>query len=159
MNILLSTIESNNGIDSVSILIILLILFLFILTWGFNRISILRIRRKSEQAKDLSAIMKHTLNMSNNYVLRLSIRDHFAVNMHGNFLPKEGMDYEESLNYIHPDDRSIYVDYCTRLIVGEKTAQCILTAAGWKSAAATILPAKDRITHLKSSKIHMRFCR
>ena len=86
MNILLSTIESNNGIDSASILIILLIFFLFILIWGFNRISILRIRRKSEQAKDLSAIMKHTLNMSNNFVLRLSILDRLAVNMHGNFL-------------------------------------------------------------------------
>ena len=125
MNILLSTIESNNGIDSVSILIILLIFFLFILIWGFNRISILRIRRKSEQAKDLSAIMKHTLNMSNNFVLRLSIRDRFAVNMHGNFLPNEGMSFNESLNYIHPEDRHIYLDFCKKLISGEKTAQCI----------------------------------
>ena len=84
-----------NGIDNVTILIVLLIFFLFILTWGFNRISILRIRRKSEQAKDLSVIMKHTLNMSNNSVLRLSIRDHHAMNMHGNFLPPEGMSFEE----------------------------------------------------------------
>ena len=125
MNILLSTIESNNGIDSASILIILLIFFLFILIWGFNRISILRIRRKSEQAKDLSAIMKHTLNMSNNFVLRLSILDRFAVNMHGNFLPNEGMSFNESLNYIHPEDRHIYLDFCKKLISGEKTAQCI----------------------------------
>ena len=98
MHILLSTIESNNSIDTVSILIILIVFFLFILAWGFNRISILRIRRKSEQAKDLSMIMKHTLNMSSNSVLRLSVSDHHAVNMHGNFLPEEGMSFEESLN-------------------------------------------------------------
>ena len=114
-----------NGIDNVTILIVLLIFFLFILTWGFNRISILRIRRKSEQAKDLSVIMKHTLNMSNNSVLRLSIRDHHAMNMHGNFLPPEGMSFEESLNYIHPEDRQIYIDFCKKLVAGEKTSQCL----------------------------------
>ena len=114
-----------NGIDNVTILIVLLIFFLFILTWGFNRISILRIRRKSEQAKDLSVIMKHTLNMSNNSVLRLSIRDHHAMNMHGNFLPPEGMSFEESLNYIQPEDRQIYIDFCKKLVAGEKTSQCL----------------------------------
>jgi len=125
MNILLSAIEFSNGVDSVSILIILLVCFLFILTLGFNRISILRIRRKSEQAKDLSVIMKHTLNMSNNYVLRLSIRDHHGVNMHGNFLPEEGMSFEDSVKYIHPEDRHIYVDFCKKLATGDKTAQCM----------------------------------
>lgn len=114
-----------NDIDSISILIILLVSFLFVLTWGFNRISILRTRRKTEQAKDLSIIMKHTLNMSNNNVLRLSIQDHFAVNMHGNFLPAEGMSYEESLNYIHPEDRQFYIAFCKRLVAGEKTSKCI----------------------------------
>ena len=44
MNILLSSIKSANSVDTVSILIMLLMLFLFVLTWGFNRISILRIR-------------------------------------------------------------------------------------------------------------------
>ena len=126
MNILLSAIESSNSVDTVSILIIMLVFFLFVLTWGFNRISILRIRRKSEQAKDLSAIMNHTLNMSNNYVLRLSTHDHYAVNMHGNFLPEEGMTFEESLNYIHPEDRQTYTDFCKKLVAGEKTAQCML---------------------------------
>jgi hypothetical protein len=69
--------------------------------------------------------MKHTLNMSNNSVLRLSIQDHFAVNMHGNFLPAEGMSYEESLNYIHPEDRQFFIAFCKRLIAGEKTSKCI----------------------------------
>lgn len=125
MNILLSAIEYNTGIDSVSILIVMFVFFLFILTWGFNRISILRIRHKSEQAKDLLVIMKHTLNMSNNSVLKLSIQDHYAVNMHGNFLPEAGMSYEESLNYIHPDDRHEYIDFCKKLVAGEKTSQCM----------------------------------
>ena len=125
MHILLSTIELNNSVDSISILMILFVVFLFILAWGFNRISILRNRRKTEQAKDLSMIMKHTLNMSNNYVLKLSIHDHHAVNMHGNFLPEEGMTFEESLNYIHPEDRHIYVEFCKKLVGGEKTAECM----------------------------------
>lgn len=124
MNRLLSAIDYANSIDTVSILIIMLILFLFILMWGFNRISILRIRRKSEQAKDLSMIMRHTLNMNNNCVLQLSIHDHHAVNMHGNFLPEEGMTFEESLNYIHEEDRGKYVEFCKKLVAGEKTAQC-----------------------------------
>ena len=113
-----------NGIDNITILIVLVVGFLFILTWGFNRISILRIRRKSEEAKDLSMIMTHTLNMSNNNVLRLSIQDHHAVNMHGNFLPNEGMSFEESLNYIHPEDRQAYIDFCRKLVSGEKISQC-----------------------------------
>ena len=125
MNILLSAIEYNNGVDSISMLIVLFVVFLFILTWGFNRISILRIRRKSEQAKDITAIMKHTLNMSNNAVLRLSIRDRHAVNMHGKFLPEKGMDFEESINYIHPEDRHLYIDFCKKLAAGDKTAHCL----------------------------------
>ena len=125
MHILLSTIELNNSVDSISILMILFVVFLFILAWGFNRISILRNRRKTEQAKDLSMIMKHTLNMSSNYVLRLSVHDHHAVNMHGNFLPAEGMTFEESLNYIHPEDCPIYVEFCKKLVSGEKTAECM----------------------------------
>ena len=115
----------SNGIDSITILIILLIIFLFVLMLGFNRISILRIRRKSEQAQDLSTIMKHTLNMSRNSVLRLSIQDHNAVNMHGTFLPEGGMSYEESLSYIHPEDRNIYIDFCKKFVAGEKTSQCL----------------------------------
>ena len=109
MNILLSSIKSANSVDTVSILIMLLMLFLFVLTWGFNRISTLRIRRKSEQANDLSMIMKHTLNMSHNQVLRLSLSDRYGMNMHGHFLPDEGMSYEESITYIHPDDRDVYM--------------------------------------------------
>ena len=125
MNILLSSIESANSVDTVSILIILLMLFLFVLTWGFNRISILRIRRKSEQANDLSMIMKHTLNMSHNQVLRLSISERYGMNMHGHFLPDEGMSYEESITYIHPDDRDVYMEFCKKLVKGVKTSQCI----------------------------------
>ena len=125
MILYLSAIEHNAGIDSISILIIILIFFLFVLIGGFNRISILRIRRKSEQAKDLSVIMKHTLNMSNNCVLRLSIQDQYAMNMHGNFLPETGLGYKESLNYIHPDDRHFYIDFCKKLVSGENASQCL----------------------------------
>ena len=125
MNIFLSAIEYNTNIDKVSILIVMLASLLFLLTWGINRISIQRIRHKTERTKDLSFIMRHTLNMSNNYILRLSIPDHYGVNMNGNFLPNEGMTYEESLNYIHPDDVQGYIDFYKKLVAGEKTAECM----------------------------------
>ena len=126
MNIFLSAIQQSSGIDAVSLLIALLTIFLFILSWGFNRISILRIRRKSERTKDLSHIMKHTLNMSNYNVLQLNIQEHKAHNMYGQFLPEEGMGYEEGFDFIHPDDRQAYTDFIMKLISGDKNASCVI---------------------------------
>ena len=126
MNSLILTIQNSTSVDSVSLTITLLTFIAFIIGWVVNRISILRIRKNSEQVKDLSAIMQHTLNTSNNYVLKLSFQDRHAHNMHGNFLPEEGMSYEESLAYIHPDDRHLYIEALQRLIKGDKTSECLI---------------------------------
>ena len=125
MNSLILTIPSSSGVDSISLTITIFMVIAFIVCWTVNRISILRIRKNSEQMKDLTAIMQHTLNTSNNYVLRLSVHDRFAHNMHGDFLPEEGMSYEESLAYIHPEDRHLYTNALRRLIEGDKTAECL----------------------------------
>ena len=125
MNSLILTIPSSSGVDSISLTITIFMFIAFIVCWAVNRISILRIRKNSERMKDLSAIMQHTLNTSNNYVLKLSVHDRFAHNMHGDFLPEEGMSYEESLAYIHPEDRHLYTDALRRLIEGDKTAECL----------------------------------
>ena len=125
MNSLILTIPSSSGVDSISLTITVFMVIAFIVCWTVNRISILRIRKNSEQMKDLTAIMQHTLNTSNNYVLRLSVHDRFAHNMHGDFLPEEGMSYEESLAYIHPEDRHLYTNALRRLIEGDKTAECL----------------------------------
>ena len=127
MNIILSDIanSSQSGVQSVSMLMVLVVLIIFIISWVFNRISILRIRKNTDRIKDLSTVLQHTLIVSNNYVVKLSMQDRMGYNMHGDFLPKEGMSYEESLEYIHPKDRDIYTNFLKKLIEGASTSECI----------------------------------
>lgn len=128
MNIILSDIansSSQSGVQSVSMLMVLVVLIIFIISWVFNRISILRIRKNTDCIKDLSTVLQHTLIVSNNYVVKLSMQDRMGYNMHGDFLPKEGMSYEESLEYIHPKDRDIYTNFLKKLIEGASTSECI----------------------------------
>ena len=112
------------SVDSISLLMTFMMVIAFFICWGINRISYLRIHRNSKRIKEISTIMKHTLNMSGDYVLRLSLADHQGHNMHGNFLTEKGMSYEESLTHIHPDDREGYIDFIHRLMEGEKAASC-----------------------------------
>ncbi len=70
--------------------------------------------------------MQHTLDMGKNYVLMLDIRQQHAINIHGHLLPDKGMGYQESLELIHPDDRSIYTEFIKRLSSGDReTDECI----------------------------------
>ena len=98
----------------------------FIITWAINRISILRIRQKSDQTKDISAIMQRTLDIGHHNVLKLDLRRRYAKNLHGNLIPKEGMSFEESFNHIHPDDRDTYQKFLYELYHGnKKTSECV----------------------------------
>jgi signal transduction histidine kinase len=106
------------------ILIVILTLMVIIIGVILNRITLYSIRKNTERAKDIATIMQHTLN-ENNYVIRLSLQNRLADNMFGNFLPHEGMTYEESLNYIHPEDKHIYMAFMNRLVKGAKTAECM----------------------------------
>ena len=124
MNILLANIQQSAGIDNISVLIIIVIFMALIFGWVINRITLLRIRHNSERTKDLSTIMQRTLGTSNNFVVRLNLQKSIAVNLHGKFLPDGGMGYEESLNYIHPEDRQMYVDFLRSIAHGNKTAEC-----------------------------------
>jgi signal transduction histidine kinase len=114
-----------NGDNIKSFMMLGIVVMVFMATWAINRISILRIRRSAEQTRQMSSLMQHTLDISSNYVLRLSIRERHAVNLHGNLLPEEGMSYEESYEYIHPDDRDIYHDFIVRLTKEGGTTDCI----------------------------------
>ena len=125
MNSLILTIQNSPNVDSISLTAAIIVFIAFIIGWVVNRITLLRIRKNSMQVKDLSTIMQHTLNTSNNYVLKLSVQERYALNMHGDFLPEEGMSYEESLEYIHPDDRHLYTEALKRLIKGDKTTECL----------------------------------
>ena len=125
MNSLILTIQNSSNVDSISLMAVIIVFIAFIIGWVVNRITLLRIRKNSMQVKDLSTIMQHTLNTSNNYVLKLSMQERYGRNMHGNFLPEEGMSYDESLEYIHPDDRHLYVEALQRLMKGDKTSECL----------------------------------
>jgi len=113
------------SVDAVSVMMTLLTVIVFAICWGLNRISILRIHKNTQHAREISTVMKQTLNLSGDYVLRLSLADRLAHNLHGDFLPENGMTYEESRDYMHPDDWPKYVEFIHTLMSGrQKKAEC-----------------------------------
>ena len=61
MNILLADITTQSGqneVQSVSMLMVLIVVIIFIISWVFNRISILRIRKDTDSIKDLSTVLQ-----------------------------------------------------------------------------------------------------
>ena len=112
--------------DTTSVLMVGLTAVAFITTWFFNRISILRIRKRINESKEIYDVMQHTLDVNDNYVLRLDLRQRYAYNLHGDLLPKEGLSYEESFKFMHPEDHQLYRDFLVSLSKGNtKTAECI----------------------------------
>ena len=113
-------------LDTPSVLMITLTAMAFIITWGINRISIQRIRRRVMESKEINDIMQHTLDVNDNYVVRLDLRQRWGYNLHGHFLPEEGMGYEESFKYMHPEDHHHYRRFIASLFSeGADTAECI----------------------------------
>lgn len=129
MDILFIIIQASvfKGLDGTSVLMVCIILFIFIVIWGVNRISILRIRKIADQSMEISSIMQHTLDISNSYVVCLDVRLKHAHNIHGDLLPEDGMTYEEGFELIHPSDRKTYREFISRLVNGVNTTDsCIL---------------------------------
>ena len=126
INILLTIIENDygTGADGISLLMVIIVFLTFLVSLGINQISLLRIRKHSDRVKDLTTIMQHTLNSSQNYVIRLSIHDQIGFNMHGDFLPEDGMSYQDSFKYIHPDDRDKYKEFVFSLVNGKEMGDC-----------------------------------
>ena len=128
MILLLSHIRTLAAIapDLPSILMVFVVCIAFVIAWAVNRISLLRIRQSVGKIKETSTIMQHTLDMGKNYVLMFDIRQQHAINIHGHLLPDKGMGYQDSLELIHPDDRSIYTEFIKRLTSGDReTDECI----------------------------------
>ena len=126
INILLTIIENDygTGADGISLLMVIIVFLTFLVSLGINQISLLRIRKHSDRVKDLTTIMQHTLNSSQNYVIRLSIHDQIGFNMHGDFLPEDGMSFQDSFKYIHPDDRDKYKEFVFSLVNGKEMGDC-----------------------------------
>ena len=113
--------------DTTSLLMVLIALTAFAFTWAINRISILRIRKSVSQNTEISDIMQRTLDISNNFVLRLDLREKRAYSLHGHLLPREGISFQEGLDYIHPDDHHIYRSFISHLASeGKTTDDCIV---------------------------------
>ena len=106
------------------IVIVILTIVVIIIGMILNRITLSSIRKNTKRAKDMATIMQRTLN-ENNYVLRLSLQNHLANNLYGDFLPTNGMTYEDSLEYIHPDDRHLYSEFIIRLVKGAESSECM----------------------------------
>ena len=121
VSILLTPIDNlgSGSLDLVSLLFVFFAAIAFVITWSVNRISILRIRKRVSQVKNISAIMQHTLDIDSSWVLRLNLRSQRAENLHGDLLPKGGMSYQESFSFIHPDDRQVYREFIQRLYSGQ----------------------------------------
>ena len=121
VSILLTPIDNlgSGSLDLVSLLFVFFAAIAFVITWSVNRISILRIRKRVSQIKNISAIMQHTLDIDSSWVLRLNLRSQRAENLHGDLLPKGGMSYQESFSFIHPDDRQVYREFIQRLYSGQ----------------------------------------
>ena len=121
VSILLTPIDNlgSGSLDLVSLLFVFFAAIAFVITWSVNRISILRIRKRVSQIKNISAIMQHTLDIDSSWVLRLNLRSQRTENLHGDLLPKGGISYQESFSFIHPDDRQVYREFIQRLYSGQ----------------------------------------
>ena len=127
MKILLANISATaiTAENAIYVVMLFVALLAFFATIGINRISILRIRKRVRKAQEISTIMQHTLDISHNYVLKLDVGRQYAINLHGNLLPEEGLGYEESFEMIHPDDRIIYKNFIARMVIeGKSTSTC-----------------------------------
>jgi len=112
-------------IDTASLLMVCIVTVCFLATWTANRISLRRIRQGVSQTRETSAILQHTLNQSNSFVLRLDLRQRTGQNLYGDLLPMNGMSFEESFKYVHPDDRAAYQEFSAELYWGRtKRAEC-----------------------------------
>ena len=115
-----------SGIDIWSILLMMLVTIIFLATWAFNRLVLLRLRKKAANSQDISAIMQHTLEIGHGYVVRLNVAAQQAYNLHGDLLPPEGMNYQESFKCIPPEDHDTYRNFIFRLFHREtEIDECI----------------------------------
>ena len=84
-----------SSLDIPSVMMVSIVFIIFVASSGINRLSILRIRKGADQSKEISTIMQHTLDISNNYVVCLDLIRRYGHNLHGNMLAEEGMSYED----------------------------------------------------------------
>ena len=103
----------------VVLIIIILSLIIMVAIFVANHFMAARIKKTTQFSAEKNKIMKEALNMSGNFVLRLNLVNPHVYNVHGNHLPPEGMNADEYLARIHPDDRKNMQDYTNELREGQ----------------------------------------
>ena len=125
MDNILTSITAFSLSDMISLLLVMLVMLTFFATWAINRISVLRIRNITRRSDETAAIMQRTLEISNNYVLRMNIHDQRAYNLYGNLMPEGGIDYQESFALVHPEDLPQFREFFLKLVLGQAhSAEC-----------------------------------
>ena len=84
-----------------------------------NRLSGLRIKKRTETIRDQNKLLAKALELSNNYVVRHNFATHTIHNIYGNLMPPEGMRHDEYLSKVHPDDRGSMLQYSADMKSGK----------------------------------------
>lgn len=104
--------------DDASYSVIYIIFAVIILTIIFivsNRILAIRLRKELKRYGEKKTIMQYALQRSKNSIVKYDLRTKKLTNIYGDFLPKEGLAYNEYINHIHPEDRQKVVNFIEKI--------------------------------------------
>ena len=135
-----------NGIGDISMLtvaIIIILLVAIVTVYLVNRYMKRRMRQKSANIKEMSAIILQTLDDADIYVVRFTPAVGLASNMHGNLLPEGEQPLYLFMEMMHTDDCEPFNLFLERLAsenVDTGECECRLSnttamgeAAGWRT--------------------------
>ena len=95
-----------------------LVTVVFVAAIVVSIVSVRRFRRKSAETRHVSRIMEYAMELEHITVFRIMMAHDHVVNIHGNYLPEEGVTIRKLLEGIHPDDRQAVIKFLTQLSQG-----------------------------------------
>lgn len=112
------------SLDKLSLAIVTLVVFVFILVVFFNRLILRRVRHASQLSSNTNAVMQQALKINENNVVMYEISTQQVKKLYGHMLPDEGLHVEEWKKHVHPKDLDDVLDSLRELIKGvKKTAE------------------------------------
>lgn len=100
---------AENDASPIAIYLILGTLTFIFVAIVINRIIANRISKRTKTMAERNKVMTTALNISNHDVIGYDIKRQLLYNIHGYFLPEEGMPYQEYTSRIHPDDSNNFL--------------------------------------------------
>ena len=111
--------------QAVSFIVVAIVALVFVAAIIVNFFLSRRFRRKSRMTKNVSRIMQEAMKQERIAVLRVQMTQGRIVNVHGSFLPDEGITTKEYLDEVHPDDRRRLSRLMTQISIGHtETGEC-----------------------------------